>query len=108
MGLLDKKLAGRELIQEAEAYCPHHVSHYLGMDVHDTKTVPRNVEVPAGVCMTVEPGIYIFGDNDSVPAEFRGIGMRIEDDVLITETGADVLTENCPWEPSNLLANIAE
>ena len=53
--------------------CPHHVSHYLGMDVHDTPSVPKNIECPPGVVITVEPGIYVKPENEAVRNEFRGL-----------------------------------
>lgn len=83
-------------------FCPHHVGHHLGMDVHDTSTVDRRKPLAPGMVVTIEPGIYI-SDNASqspfltkVGKEFVGIGMRIEDDVAITENGNDVLSKNCP------------
>ncbi|KAH7728448.1 metallopeptidase family M24 containing protein [Aphelenchoides avenae] len=90
-----KHLTDDELIRESDKLCPHHVSHYLGMDVHDTPTVSRTLEIPENVVITVEPGIYVREDNDLVREEFRGIGFRIEDDVLITDTGSEVLTKEC-------------
>ena len=44
------------LIQKARQFCPHHVSHYLGMDVHDTDEIPRSEKLVPGMCLTVEPG----------------------------------------------------
>lgn len=76
--------------------CPHHVSHYLGMDVHDTSLVNRNIPIQPGMIITIEPGIYVNDKNKHVPKEFHGIGIRIEDDVLITENGPIVLSRNCP------------
>uniref|UniRef100_A0A1B6MA28 Aminopeptidase P N-terminal domain-containing protein n=1 Tax=Graphocephala atropunctata TaxID=36148 RepID=A0A1B6MA28_9HEMI len=78
--------------------CPHHASHYLGMDVHDTGTVSRNIAMKPGMVLTVEPGLYI-ADNDSVVREeFRGQGIRIEDNILITASDPVVLTGSCPKE----------
>jgi Xaa-Pro aminopeptidase len=54
--------------------------------------------------ITVEPGLYIAADAPDVPAEYRGIGVRIEDDVLITEDGHEVLTAACPKEVADLEA----
>lgn len=67
------------------------------MDVHDTPTIPRDVSIKPGMIITVEPGIYI-NEKMKVPNEYKGIGVRIEDDVLITEDGPLVLTRNCPKE----------
>jgi Xaa-Pro aminopeptidase len=79
-------------------YFMHKTSHYLGMDVHDVGAYfvggkPRPLE--AGMVITVEPGIYI-AHNAPVAAEYRGIGVRIEDDVLVTQDRAVVLSEAIP------------
>jgi Xaa-Pro aminopeptidase len=87
---------------EAERHKPwfmHRTSHWLGMDVHDVGAYyvarrPRPLE--PGMVLTVEPGLYFTEGDERVPAEFRGIGVRIEDDVLVTETGARVLSEAIP------------
>ena len=90
-----------ELI-EAKAHRPfymHGVSHYLGMDVHDVGLYSRGGEsrpLEEGMVLTVEPGIYIAPDNSNVPKEFRGIGVRIEDDVLVGPEGPVNLTEAIP------------
>ena len=78
----------------------HKTSHYLGMDVHDVGRYfdagrPRPLE--PGVVITVEPGLY-FARNAEVPERLRGIGVRIEDDVLIESGGARVLSNNVPKE----------
>ncbi|HEX4447031.1 MAG TPA: aminopeptidase P N-terminal domain-containing protein [Polyangiaceae bacterium] len=77
----------------------HRTSHWLGMDVHDVGAYfvdgkPRPLE--PGMVLTVEPGIYIAPDEPSVPAEWRGIGVRIEDDVLVTASDPEVLTAGIP------------
>ncbi|MGO1308621.1 MAG: Xaa-Pro aminopeptidase, partial [Kluyvera intermedia] len=71
----------------------HGLSHWLGLDVHDVGTygVERSRVLEPGMVLTVEPGLYIAPDAD-VPAEYRGIGIRIEDDILITEDGNENLT----------------
>jgi len=79
-------------------YYMHKTSHYLGMDVHDVGAYfvagkPRPLE--PGMVITVEPGIYI-AHNAAVAAEYRGIGVRIEDDVLVTDGEAVVLSEAIP------------
>jgi Xaa-Pro aminopeptidase len=90
-------------------YYPHGVSHYLGLDVHDTglhvvRGEPRKLEV--GMSFTVEPGLYIPADDESAPKEFRGIGVRIEDNIVVTANGFENLTQSCPKEVSDLEALI--
>ncbi|XP_018895572.2 xaa-Pro aminopeptidase 3 [Bemisia tabaci] len=90
------------LSKMAHELCPHHVSHYLGMDVHDVGTVPRTIPLQPGMVLTIEPGLYINRQNQLARPEFRGIGVRIEDDVLVTETGIEILTESCPKHPDDV------
>jgi intermediate cleaving peptidase 55 len=60
----------------------HHVSHHVGLEVHDCSTLPRGVPLRAGNCITIEPGVYI-PDEEKWPKHFRGIGIRIEDCVVV-------------------------
>lgn len=95
LGLLKGKLS--KLIKE-EAYRPfymHRVGHWLGLDVHDVGDYRVDDAwrlLEPGMVMTVEPGIYIGANNTSVARKWRGIGVRIEDDVVITKDGCEVLT----------------
>ena len=81
-------------------YYMHRTSHWLGLDVHDVGNYklpdgnPRPLE--AGMVFTIEPGIYIAADDDQAPAQFRGIGIRIEDDILVTPQGHENLTVEIP------------
>uniref|UniRef100_A0A8D9AAW4 Probable Xaa-Pro aminopeptidase 3 n=1 Tax=Cacopsylla melanoneura TaxID=428564 RepID=A0A8D9AAW4_9HEMI len=78
-------------------FCPHHSSHYLGMDVHDCASIPRTLPLSPGLVFTVEPGAYISKDCQDARPEFRGLGIRIEDDILIDKSGnVENLTGNCP------------
>ncbi|WP_372738286.1 Xaa-Pro aminopeptidase [Neptunomonas sp.] len=82
-----------------KAFYMHRLGHWLGMDVHDVGDYKIEGEwrsLQPGMVMTVEPGIYIAPDNESVDACWRGIGIRIEDDVLITSQGCEVLTASVP------------
>ncbi len=78
----------------------HGTSHHLGLDVHDCAQARREMyldaEVQPGMIFTIEPGLYFHRDDLLVPEEFRGIGVRIEDDILITETGAENLSAALP------------
>lgn len=83
----------------------HKTSHYLGMDVHDVGSYfeggkPRPLE--PGVVITVEPGLYFPADAPDVAARYRGIGVRIEDDVLIENLGVRVLSDGAPKEPDDV------
>ncbi len=86
----------------AEAYKPfymHRAGHWLGMDVHDVGDYKVGGEwrvLEPGMAMTVEPGIYIAADNAEVAKKWRGIGVRIEDDVVVTRTGCEILTGGVP------------
>jgi Xaa-Pro aminopeptidase len=85
--------------QSYRKYFMHRTSHWLGMDVHDVGAyyadrAPR--PFAAGMVLTVEPGLYFPEGDESVPAEYRGIGVRIEDDVLVTEDGRESLSDSIP------------
>jgi len=80
-------------------YYMHRTSHWLGMDVHDVGLYRVGGESRAlepSMVLTVEPGIYIAPDDESAPEEMRGVGIRIEDDVLVTADGHEVLTAAIP------------
>ena len=99
LGLLRGK--ERELIK-AEAYRDfymHRAGHWLGLDVHDVgeyRVGGRWRQLEPGMVLTIEPGIYVAADNTKVPKRWRGIGVRIEDDVVVTEQGCEVLTGDVP------------
>lgn len=89
------------LIKE-EAYKPfymHRTGHWLGMDVHDVGEYKVGDEwrvLEPGMVMTVEPGLYIAPDCEEVDVKWRGIGIRIEDDVIVTKQGCEVMTDGAP------------
>jgi Xaa-Pro aminopeptidase len=102
-GSVDEALE-RELYKR---YYMHRTSHWLGRDVHDVGRyaidgTPRPLE--PGMVLTVEPGLYVPVDAPDVPAAFRGIGIRIEDDVLVTEGGHEVLSAAAPKLPAEIEA----
>ncbi|XP_022125931.2 xaa-Pro aminopeptidase 3 [Pieris rapae] len=107
-GILPKNIDANELIGRAYRLCPHHVSHYLGLDVHDSPLVRRRIPVTNNMIVTVEPGIYISPDDSSVPPEFRGVGIRIEDDVLITDGHPLILTDTCVKEVNDIEAIVGK
>ncbi|XP_033632263.1 xaa-Pro aminopeptidase 3-like [Asterias rubens] len=102
MGIVQSGHEEWQLCKIAKQYCPHHVGHYLGMDTHDTGCVSRNSPLQPGMVVTIEPGLYIPETDTNAPAKFRGIGIRIEDDVLITSAGSQVLSQECPKEISDI------
>jgi Xaa-Pro aminopeptidase len=86
-------------------YYMHGTSHWLGMDVHDVGAYTRDGKprpLAPGMVITVEPGLYVAADAPGVPERFRGIGVRIEDDVLVTSDGHENLTAACPKEVADL------
>ena len=84
----------------------HGVSHMLGMDVHDCAQARKDQYVEGklevGMVLTVEPGLYIQADDELFAPEFRGIGIRIEDDVVVTETGCQILSNAVPRHPDDI------
>ncbi len=78
----------------------HGTGHMLGMDVHDCAAARREAyaegTLEPGMCLTVEPGLYFQADDLTVPEEYRGIGVRIEDDILVTEDGNRNLSAGLP------------
>jgi len=99
--------AGDALDQAATRYFMHRTSHYLGMDVHDVgpyHAAGAALPLEPGVVITVEPGVYVAQNDETVPREFRGIGIRIEDDVVITHGEPLVLTRALPREISEIEA----
>ncbi len=81
-------------------YMVHGTSHHLGIDVHDCAQARREMYydgiLEAGMVFTIEPGLYFQIDDQTVPEEYRGIGVRIEDDILMTEDGPVNLSESIP------------
>jgi Xaa-Pro aminopeptidase len=77
---------------DVKKYCPHGISHFIGLDVHDDGRIGKLV---SGMVMTVEPGIYIPEGSDC-PQKYWNIGIRIEDDVMVTDEGRSVLSAFAP------------
>ncbi|KAM3833007.1 xaa-Pro aminopeptidase 3 isoform 2-T2 [Vipera latastei] len=98
LGILKDSTSEGQVFKAVRKYCPHHVGHYLGMDVHDTPDVSRSTLLQPSMVITIEPGIYIPEDDTSAPERFRGIGIRIEDDVVVTENVPLILSADCPKE----------
>jgi Xaa-Pro aminopeptidase len=100
LGLLAGDVAKAIEAEDYKRFFMHRTSHWLGMDVHDVGAYfakgggARKLE--PGMVLTVEPGIYIAPDDETVAQGWRGIGVRIEDDVLVTASGREVLTAGIP------------
>lgn len=86
--------------QTHRRYFPHGTGHWMGIDVHDPcPTVDakgHSMKLQSGMVTTVEPGLYFMENDETVSAEFRGIGVRIEDDVVVTKGKPEILTEGLP------------
>ena len=84
----------------------HGTSHHLGLDVHDCAQARKEMYLDAkltpGMIFTIEPGLYFHSNDLSVPKEYRGIGVRIEDDVLITKTGVENLSAALPRKTKDI------
>ncbi len=87
-------------------YFPHGTSHWLGIDVHDNTPYlsedGKRVKLTKGMIFTVEPGIYLPENDQEIPEKYRGIGIRIEDDILITSSGNENLTKDIPKEIADI------
>ncbi len=99
LGLLDGSPRAAIRSGEYKRFFPHKTGHWIGLDVHDVGDYrvddqPRVLE--PGMVVTVEPGIYIAPDDTTVPAKWRGVGIRIEDDVAVGARGPELLTAALP------------
>ena len=99
LGLLKGKLAKLEESGAYRKFFMHRTGHWLGMDVHDVGDYKIGNEwrvFEPGMALTIEPGIYVAPGTSGVSKEFHGIGIRIEDDVVVTRDGCEVLTDGVP------------
>ena len=99
LGLLKGRVKKLIKDEKYKQFYMHRIGHWLGMDVHDVGDYKINQEwrlLEAGMVLTVEPGLYIPADCKTVDEKWRGIGIRIEDDVLVTAQGHEVLTSGVP------------
>ena len=105
LGLLHGTPAERIADGSYKKYYMHRTSHWLGMDVHDVGVYHVDGEsrpLSAGNVLTVEPGLYVAADDAGAPDELRGIGIRIEDDILVTPEGHENLTAAVPKSPDEV------
>jgi len=111
LGLLKGSL--KQVLADAsyKRFYMHRTGHWLGLDVHDVGDYridgqPRLLE--PGMCLTIEPGCYIAPDARGVAARWRGIGVRIEDDVVVTKAGCEILSDGVPRDADAIEALMAE
>jgi len=102
LGLLEGSLEVNLKSGAYKRFYMHKTGHWLGLDVHDVGDYrvddePRVLE--PGMVVTVEPGLYIAPDETGIDGKWKGIGIRIEDDVVIAATGPEVLSDGVPKEP---------
>jgi Xaa-Pro aminopeptidase len=110
LGLLKGRVSHLVRDGDYQRFFMHRTGHWLGMDVHDVgdyKVGDQWRALEPGMVMTIEPGIYIPPGARKVPKRFHGIGIRIEDDVLVTRSGAEVLTGGVPKDPDEIEALMA-
>jgi Xaa-Pro aminopeptidase len=105
LGILES--TGREALRSGSyrRYFMHQTSHWLGLDVHDVGKVvhrDRPRRLASGMVLTVEPGLYLARGDKSVPSRYRGLGIRIEDDVLVATDGREILTDGLPREARDI------
>ena len=99
LGLLEGEVEEIIANEGYKKFFMHGTGHWLGMDVHDVGPYVDGTDsiiVESGMILTIEPGIYIDAEDDSVPEKYRGIGIRIEDDILITADGYENLSKDIP------------
>ncbi len=110
LGLLQGEVDELIASEAYKAFYMHRAGHWLGMDVHDVGEYKVGGEwrvLEVGMALTVEPGIYVSPDNQNVAKKWRGIGVRIEDDVVVTKKGCEILTDGVPKSVAEIEALMA-
>ena len=105
LGLLKGRLPTLIKNEAYNRFFMHRTGHWLGMDVHDVGDYKVGDEwrvLEPGMVLTIEPGIYVPADSKGVAKKWWGIGVRIEDDVLVTKTGHEVLSQHAPKDPDEI------
>ncbi len=104
LGLLSGQVDDLISNEEYRTFYMHRTGHWLGMDVHDVGDYKVGGEwrvLEPGMVLTVEPGLYI-PTNDNIDARWHNIGIRIEDDILVTRSGSEILTADVPKQPHDI------
>jgi len=110
LGLLKGRVPTLVKLLAYRRFYMHRTGHWLGMDVHDVgdyKIGEAWRQLEPGMALTIEPGLYVPPGTRGIPPEFRNIGIRIEDDVLVTRDGHEVLTHGVPKDPAAIEAVMA-
>ncbi len=110
LGILKGRLKTLIKNESYKRFFMHGTGHWLGMDVHDVGAYKQDQawrEFKPGMVVTVEPGLYISAEHSDVDSQWHDIGIRIEDDVLVTETGHEVLTTGLPRTVTEIEAQMA-
>ena len=110
VGILKGKLETQIKKESYKDFYMHRTGHWLGLDVHDVGDYKVEDEwrvLEPGMVLTVEPGLYISADNKDVAKKWHNIGIRIEDDVLVTKEGYEVLSKDVPKDPDEIEALMA-
>jgi Xaa-Pro aminopeptidase len=110
LGFLDGDIDDLVLNKKYHKWYMHGTSHWLGLDVHDVGSYSDengSQQLLPGMILTVEPGLYVASDDETAPERFRGMGIRIEDDILITKHGNENLTASAPKSISEIEALMA-
>jgi Xaa-Pro aminopeptidase len=110
LGLLQGDVDELIVNETYKTFYMHRAGHWLGMDVHDVGDYKVGGEwrvLEVGMALTVEPGIYISPDNQQVAKKWRGIGVRIEDDVVVTKQGCEILSGGVPKSVAEIEALMA-
>jgi Xaa-Pro aminopeptidase len=105
LGLLSGRKDDLIASLQQKKYYPHGIGHWLGMDVHDAGLYFKNKEpraIEQNMCFTIEPGLYIPADDTSAPQKYRGIGIRIEDNLRVTSHGCENMTSSVPKEIADI------
>ena len=111
LGVMSGSVDGIMERQSYRDYYMHGTSHWLGLDVHDSgpyRDDRGQIRLRPGMVLTVEPGLYFGPQAKQAPDIYRGIGIRIEDDVLVTEDGCRVLSEAIPKDPDEMEAIVSD
>ena len=110
LGILNGDIDSLIANEKYKDYYMHGLGHWLGLDVHDVgeyKLDEQDRPFAPGMVLTIEPGLYIANDSDA-PEKYRGIGIRIEDDVVVTEQGHQNLTASVPKAIDEIEAIMAQ